>query len=252
MKLLLLIISLYATTSWAKPISLKEAVAKCNSYTPETRAKSLLCKKVDEKLQQLKAKKSSSNSALDKQTKIKNKCEQLGNEKMIKYGVCRPYLNLEPDPILGKSKLEDARYSLGLGYSLLGNLNGAEVELERRTNHFGWGLFFAQQTISDLEENKVTGNAYGLLMKYHFTHLEYAKKHMDFALFSHLGMAQYTSELQGTLPSYIYINVGMEASKALNSSFSLYGKVGVVHIYHSESDFLNMGATGSLGINFGF
>lgn len=171
---------------------------------------------------------------------------------MIKYAACRPYLNLEPDPVLGKINLEDSRYSFSLGYSLLGNLNGVEAELERRTNHFGWGLFFAQQNISDLEENKVTGNAYGLLVKYHFTHLQYAKKNMDFALFSHLGMAQYSSELQGTLPSYIYINMGMEASKALNSSFSVYGKVGVVHIYHSESDFLNMGATGSVGINFGF
>lgn len=54
MKLLLLIISLWASASWAKTISLKEAVTKCNSYTPELRAKSSLCKKVDEKLAQLK------------------------------------------------------------------------------------------------------------------------------------------------------------------------------------------------------
>ena len=264
MKTLILILLILPSFSYAGKITIKEAIVQCDALDQAARSQNNLCQKLDARLKQIKEQSSQSkanpvkpvsstnpNIVNTKQEKIKSKCEQLGNEKMLRHKLCRPYLTVEPDPILGDKNNLSARYSFSLGYNILGNLNGPEFEFERRSNKIGLGLFYSQQTISDLDENKITGSAYGLVLKYHFLPLSYSQK-FDFSLFSQVGLTKYESQSQGTLPTYFYNNTGLEISKSFSNNFEGFAKVGVVNIYHSESDFLNMGATGTLGIKFGF
>lgn len=280
MRVLILFTLSMLLSSYSYAITLKEAYLKCQALSAESRVKAKLCIKVDEKIAQIKAAKAQKNSqaaeqpksevtpmpvapkkvvstqGLSKAEKIKAKCKQLGNEKMAKYAACRQYLTLEPDPIQGDS-IKGSQYNLNLGYNLFGNVNGSEFELERRSTNFGFGLFFAQQTISDLDENEVTGSAYGLSLKYHLTNLSYVQKsNFDFAGFLQVGLTQYESDTQGKLPSYFYTNFGLEVSAPIgkigSSSISAFTRLGIVHIYHSESDFLNLGSTGTVGLQLGF
>lgn len=249
----LFLLFLFTSSTWGQSkITLKEAITKCNALEASQRVVNPLCQKVDARLKELAKQKASGSHEKIKQEKIKQKCEQLGNEKMMKYRGCREYLFLDPDPLLGKEQSAPARYQFNLGYSFLSHVQGFEFEAKRRSNHFAFGLFYSGQNISDLNENKVKGSAYGVSFNYHFLPLSYTKDNLDLSFFSHLGMTSYQSEAQSKLPSYIYANIGMELAYPVSQSFSVYGKIGTVNIYHSESNLLNLGAMGTLGVSFGF
>lgn len=275
--LLLLILT---TPLISKALTLQEGIAKCKPLSSEERQKSPLCQKVIAKLKEIKAKKQNSvktepsknatteskpkvsdNSItpknLEKMKKIKAKCQALSPPNQYKYKVCHQFMTTDNDPFLGKEKDLPAQYSLYTGYSLLGNISGFELEAERRSKHLGFGLFYSQQKISDLNNNEVSGSAFGASFRYHVTPLHFSNKsNLDFSGFLQLGLTKYTSELQGTLPSYFYVNMGLDASIPLFKMGSTvirgYGKVGITHIYHSDSDFLNMGSAGALGLKFDF
>jgi hypothetical protein len=193
----------------------------------------------------------------NKQVKIKEKCQKLAPPNQYKYKACHQYMNLANDPFLGTEKPTSAQYSLSLGYSLLGDVKGLDFEVERRTKYFGVGLFFSQQTVTDTTDTQIKGSAYGVSVHYHFTPLYYTQQgKMDVAAFGQLGLASYQSETQGQLPSYLYANAGLSASMPLfklgPSTVRGFMKAGVVHIYHSESAFLGLGGSGTLGLKFDF
>lgn len=208
-------------------------------------------------VKQLAPKKDKAEVEYEKQAKIKAKCEKLSPPNQYKYKACHPYMSISDDPFFGKEKPTSAQYSVALGYSLLGDVKGLDFEVERRTEHFGVGLFFSNQSLSNSSEEEITGTAYGVSARYHFTPLYYTKQgKMDVAAFGQVGMASYTSPTQGKLPSYIYFNVGIDASVPLmkmgGSTLRGFGKAGVVHIYHSESSFLSLGGQGTLGLKLDF
>lgn len=233
-------------------LTFEQALEKCKKMDKITRQKSTLCKKVVEKIKRDKIEKEKK-ALEEKELKIKEKCQSLGNEKMIKYKQCQQYLTLEPDPLLGEPKDVSAKYSFLLGYSLIGNINGIDFSMERKSNRLGFGLFYSQHKLSDLESTKVSGSAYGLELKYHFIPL-YAQEKIkkDFSLFSQIGLTKYESETQGTLPSYFYNNTGLEYSQGLYNNISGFAKIGITHIYHSESDFLNLGTSATIGLKIDF
>jgi hypothetical protein len=271
--LFLLILLSLPNLSYA--LTLQEGIAKCKAMSVEERKESSLCQKVIAKIREIKAKKEKTQSTdkvtpvkqlastktkevdVEKLEKIKNKCQKLTPPNQYKYKVCHQFMSQSNDPFLGKEKDSPAQYSTYLGYSLLGNIQGFELEVERRNNHLGLGLFYAQQKISDLENNEVSGSAFGASFRYHLTPLYFTKRqNVNFAGFVQLGMTSYESTIQGKLPSYFYVNMGFDASvpitKIGNSQLNGFGKIGITHIYHPDSDFLSLGSSGVLGLKLDF
>lgn len=281
------------TLPWsAQAITLAEGIEKCRAMSKEERSGSQLCQKVIAKIREYKAagkpipgyppkpaaiisptpaqvnapatsekqlapKKDKTELEFDKMAKIKEKCQKFPPPNQYKYKVCHQYMSISNDPFFGKEKPTSAQYSVALGYSLLGDVKGLDFEVERRTNNFGIGLFFSNQKISDINSDQISGSTYGVSARYHFTPLYYIKQgKMDISGFGQVGMASYTSSAQGKLPSYIYFNVGIDASVPLikmgNTTVRGFAKAGVVHIYHSESSFLGLGGQGTLGLKFDF
>lgn len=255
MKYIFYILLFFPVLAFAQnKISLKDAIAKCNGMNSDAKKKSTLCKKVNEKL---KKKQKSLLNIKNKENltkeKIKNKCESLGNEGMMKYSGCRQYLFKEPDPLLSNSSNVSSQYQFNLGYGFFGNTTGLELEALKRLSHFSIGAFYNQQNIEDVRGNEIDGNVFGLSLKYHFIPLSYSVNHLDIAVFTHIGSASYESNKGQKLPSsYMYLNVGMEARYALNKNVAIYGKLGSVNIYHQDSNFVNLGAMGTMGLSFGF
>lgn len=287
MRYLLLLITLWLISPTAEAITFAEGIQKCKAMNKAERSSSKLCQQVIARIKEYKAQgkpipgltanqekpkapetKPTTNSQLPlkspiekevaKQEQIKNKCQKLSPPNQYKHPVCHQYMSLSNDPFLGQEpKNQSASYSISLGYSLMGNINGLDLEIERRTTNWGFGLFFAQQNISDLNDNDVSGSAYGASIRYHLTPLYYVKRNNpDVSAFLQGGMTNYTSATQGTLPSYMYFNMGLDASVPLfkmgSTTVRGFGKVGVTHIYHADSDFLSLGGSGTLGLKIDF
>lgn len=275
MKIWFLLITLLLLPTTSHALTLKEGITKCKAMSVTERKNSRLCQQVIAKIREIKSKKNQEDSGrltpvssqlptksknelqYEKLSNIKDKCQKLSPPNQYKYKVCHQFMNQDNDPYLGQEKEVKAQYSFAVGYGLLGNVNGLDVELERRTNYWGIGLFYSQQDIKDLNSNEVSGSAYGASFHYHFTPLYFTQRgHSDFSGFAQVGLTQYTSSSQGQLPNYFYFNVGLDASVPLfkmgNSTVRGFGKLGIVNIYHSESDFLSLGGSGVLGLKFDF
>ena len=243
MKLLIfiLVLGIAPFTHAQNKITVKEAIAKCKAMSLEQRKNSKMCQLLIQKLKEIKAKKQDSNKCENK--KINEKIENL--ECLSK---------IEPKEL--EKNDTSSEYSLYTGYSILGNIQGFNLDVERKKGDIGIGLFFSQQNVRDLNSNDGKGSAFGLGLKYYIRPDLTERFFMgNFSGFAQLGLAEY--EIQGQKsPQYIFSNFGLESSFNLlkKDKFNIKGffRLGINHIYHQESDFINMGNSGSFGLVFYF
>jgi len=243
MKLLIFILAwgiVFPSHSQSK-ITVKEAIVKCKSLSPEKRKNSKMCQTLIQKIKEYKKKKEDPNNCETK--KIEEKIDNLECVSKIE--------KVE----LGKVET-DSEFLVYSGYSILGNIQGLNLDVERKKGDFGFGLFYSQQDVADLNANSGKGSAYGLGLKYFFRPDLTERFFMgNFSLFTQVGLAEY--EVQGQRsPQYIFSNLGLESSFYLlkKDRFKIKGfiRLGINHIYHQESDFINMGNSGSFGLVFSF
>lgn len=277
--LLFLSLILFNALAWGeqKPkLTAIEIDQRCQKLSKEKFEKfKAVCWKAQEEL------KKNTKPVSEKKTKMSDedivkKCESFSEEKKNKYKkVCTEATNRlknKGDKILLKHPDDDpyfkalknpknSTWNVYLGYSgVLGSIRGFDLEIERQYKHFGFGAFFSQQTILGLDNTGwLKGNAYGVSVKYHFYPVSHTNRFKIFnpAIYANAGMASYESEIQGSLPQYMYFNIGGEASFPLlkigqSSQLSGFTKIGIGQIYHQESNFLHIGTGLTLGVKFEF
>lgn len=203
---------------------------------------------------------------------VEERCGKLPVEKRKTYKLCvkaeerAKKLKLQDpnvDPWQGRKPKNPKTSAVALygSYGFFGNANTLDLEIEKRWEHFGLGAFYSNQKFAALEDTlgTVKGSAFGVSGRYHFNPLWVvsSKNRFDPGVYLNLGLTSYDSEAQGKLPNYVYVGGGVDASYILlrlpaGGQLSGYGKVGMSYIYHSESMFLNMGSSVSLGLKLEF